>query len=88
MAPLNFGIFGRLRGNRKAAGFDLLWVHGYSSLNALQGMLAAKALGIPVLVRAESWLGDRDRSGSTLVAKRLFFHFLGKLVNGALRSVR
>src|SRR5580700_7267130 len=76
MSPLNYGIFSRLRGSKDAAGFDVLWVHGYSSVNALQAMLAAKALGIPVLVRAEPWLGDRDRNGPTLVAKRLFFRLL------------
>ena len=84
LAPLNYGIFSRLRGGRGAARFDLLWVHGYSSLNALQGMAAAKALGIPVVVRAESWLGDRKRSGSTLGVKRLFFRALRQLVDGAL----
>ncbi len=84
LAPLNYGILSRLRGKDGAAGFDVLWVHGYSSLNSLQGMLAAKALGIPVLVRAESWLGDRRRSGSTLGAKKLFFSLLRKLVDGAL----
>lgn len=84
LAPLNHGIFRRLRGTTKAAGFDVLWVHGYSSINALQGMLAAKALGIPVLVRAESWLGDRRRSDSTLGVKRLFFKVLCELVDGAL----
>ena len=62
----------------------MLWVHGYSSLNTLQGMLAAKSLGIPVLVRAEPWLGDRDRSGPTLAIKRLFFRLLRGLVDGAL----
>jgi glycosyltransferase involved in cell wall biosynthesis len=84
LTPLNRGILSRLRGRKDAAGFDALWVHGYSSLNALQGMLAAKALGIPVLVRAESWLGDRDRSGATLAAKRIFFSVLRELVDGAL----
>jgi glycosyltransferase involved in cell wall biosynthesis len=84
LTPLNRGILSRLRGSKGAAGFDALWVHGYSSLNALQGMLAAKALGIPVLVRAESWLGDRDRSGATLAAKRMFFRVLRELVDGAL----
>src|SRR5579862_4901212 len=69
LAPLNYGIFSRLRGTKECPGFDVLWVHGYSSLNAMQGILAAKSLGIPVLVRAESWLGDRERSGSTLAAK-------------------
>jgi glycosyltransferase involved in cell wall biosynthesis len=83
-SPLNYGIFSRLRGSKGAAEFDVLWMHGYSSLNALQGMLAAKSLGIPVLVRAEPWLGDRDRSGPTLAAKRLFFKLLRGLVDGAL----
>jgi glycosyltransferase involved in cell wall biosynthesis len=84
MSPLNYGIFRRLRGSKEAAGFDVLWVHGYSSMNSLQGMLLAKSLGIPVLVRAEPWLGDRDRSGPTLAVKRLFFKLLRKLVDGAL----
>lgn len=83
-SPLNYGIFSRLRGNKDAVEFDVLWVHGYSSMNSLQGMLAAKLLGIPVLVRAEPWLGDRDRSGPTLAAKRLFFNLLRGLVDGAL----
>ena len=84
LAPLNYGIFSRLRGTKTSPGFDVLWVHGYSSLNAMQGMLAAKSLGIPVLVRAESWLGDRERSGSTLAAKGLFFRILRGLIDGAL----
>jgi glycosyltransferase involved in cell wall biosynthesis len=84
LSPLNYGIFSRLRGSRRAPAFDVLWVHGYSSLNTLQGMLAAKSLGIPVLVRAEPWLGDRDRSGPTLAVKQLFFRLLRELVDGAL----
>jgi glycosyltransferase involved in cell wall biosynthesis len=84
MSPINYGIFSRLRGGNGAAGFDVLWVHGYSSVNTLQGMLFAKSLGIPVLVRAEPWLGDRDRSGLTLAAKRLYFKLLRGLVDGAL----
>ena len=84
LSPLNYGIFSRLRGSRRAPAFDVLWVHGYSSLNTLQGMLAAKSLGIPVLVRAEPWLGDRDRSGPTLAVKQLFFMLLRGLVDGAL----
>src|SRR5260370_10124041 len=84
LSPLNYGIFSRLRGNKDAAGFDVLWVHGYSSANALQAMLEAKALGIQVLVRAEPWLGDRDRSGATLAAKNLFFKVLRRLIDGAL----
>jgi glycosyltransferase involved in cell wall biosynthesis len=47
-------------------------------------MIAAKALGIPVLLRAESWLRDRGRSGLKLAAKKLFFAALGQLVDGVL----
>src|ERR1700744_5393513 len=35
-SQLNYGIFSRLRGDKGAAGFDVLWVHGYSTLNSLQ----------------------------------------------------
>ena len=82
--PLNYGIFQRLRGGKGNPGFDVLWVHGYSTVNALHGMLAAKAVGIPVLIRAESWLRDRERSGPKLLAKRLFFKLLGQMVDGVL----
>ena len=82
--PLNYGIFERLRGSKDKPGFDVLWVHGYSTANALHGILAAKALGLPVLVRAESWLKDRERSGLTLAAKHLFFKFLKQTVDGVL----
>jgi glycosyltransferase involved in cell wall biosynthesis len=84
MSPINYGIFSRLRGGNGASGFDVLWVHGYSSANSLQAMLAAKALGIPVLVRAEPWLGDRERGGLTLAVKHLYFNLLRGLVDGAL----
>ena len=83
-SPINYGIFGRLKGGKEAAAFDVLWVHGYSSVNALQGIVAAKTLGIPVLIRAEPWLGDRDRSGPILAAKQAFFKLLCRLVDGAL----
>ena len=53
-------------------------------VNALHGMVAAKALGIPVLVRADMWLRDRPRSGPRLFLKKLFFQFLKHLVDGVL----
>ncbi len=84
LSPLSYGILSRLRGRKKEAPFDVLWVHGYSSVNTLQAMLAAKSLGIPVLVRAEPWLGDRDRSGPRLAIKRLFFQLLRGLIDAAL----
>jgi glycosyltransferase involved in cell wall biosynthesis len=85
-SPLNYGILRRLRGdgNRSEAAFDVLWVHGYATVNALHGMLAAKALGIPVLLRAESWLRDRERSGAKLAVKQLFFEALKQMVDGVM----
>ena len=82
--PLNRGIFSRLGGRGGAAPFDALWVHGYATANAMHGMLAAKALGIPVLLRAESWLRDRGRSGVKLALKKLFFAGLKRMADGVL----
>jgi len=82
--PLNYGIYSALRGDASEPGFDLLWVHGYAMVNALHGMLAAKALGIPVLVRADMWLRDRPRSGPKLLLKKMFFQFLKNTVDGIL----
>jgi glycosyltransferase involved in cell wall biosynthesis len=83
-SPVNYGLVWRLRGEGGDAAYDALWVHGYSTVNALQGILAAKALGIPVLLRAESWLGDRGRSGVKLLLKKTFFLGLKQLVDAVL----
>lgn len=83
-APINHGIFSRLRGRGSDGPFDLLWVHGYASVNALHGILAANALGIPVLLRAESTLEDRHRSWWKLLTKTFFFKVLSQLVDGVL----
>jgi glycosyltransferase involved in cell wall biosynthesis len=82
--PMNYGIARRLKGDRERPAFDVLWVHGYASVNALHGITAANALGIPVLIRAESWLGDRERSGMKLAAKRLFFRTLSQMIDGVM----
>jgi glycosyltransferase involved in cell wall biosynthesis len=82
--PLNYGIYSELRGREGEPGYDLLWTHGYNMVNALHGMVAAKALGIPVLVRADMWLRDRPRSGPKLFLKTLFFQFLKNMVDGVL----
>jgi glycosyltransferase involved in cell wall biosynthesis len=82
--PLNYGILSRLKGRNGAPSFDALWLHGYASISAIQALLAAKALGIPVLLRAESWLGDRPRSPAKLWLKRLLFHGLKHLIAGVL----
>ena len=83
-SPLNYGIVSRLRGVGGDAAFDALWVHGYATVNAMHGIVAAKALGIPVLLRAEGWLGDRGRSGVRLAIKRAMFAGLRQMVNGVL----
>ncbi len=83
-SPLNYGLLNRLRGNENRPRFDALWVHGYSTINAIHGMLAAKSLGIPVLLRAESWLHDRTRTNSRLIVKSLYFKTLNRLVDAIL----
>ena len=83
-SPINHGIASRLRGAQGRSEFDVLWVHGYSTVNALHGMIAAKSLGIPVLLRAESWLGDRARGKAQLTAKLLFFAGLKHLIDAVL----
>ncbi len=81
---INYGIFSRLRGGTEAEGYDVLWVHGYSTVNAWHGMIAAKSLGVPVLLRAESWLGSRERTGVRLALKRIFFQVVKGLVDVTL----
>jgi glycosyltransferase involved in cell wall biosynthesis len=84
MTPLNYGIFSALRGGGEEPGFEVLWVHGYAMVNALHGMVVAKTLGIPVLLRGDMWLRDRPRSGAKLFLKKLFFQLLKNLVSGVL----
>lgn len=83
-AQLNYGIFSRLRGSKYVAGFDVLWVHGYSTLNTLQAMVMAKALGIPVLLRAESRLAKNHDGALKQLTKNLFFSGLKQLVDATL----
>jgi glycosyltransferase involved in cell wall biosynthesis len=82
--PMNRGIVSQLRGTGSAPAFDALWVHGYATVNAMHGILAANALGIPVLLRAESWLRDRGRSSVKLALKNIFFACLKRMIAGVL----
>ena len=83
-SPLNYGIYSRLRGRDGLPTYDLLWVHGYGMVNSMTAMVAAKALGIPVLLRSDSSLKDRPRSGAKRAVKRLFFEWLRWLMDGVL----
>jgi glycosyltransferase involved in cell wall biosynthesis len=84
LTPISRGLYRRLQTADGSPAFDAIWVHGYASVNALQAILAANALGIPVLLRAESWLADRVRSPITLAAKSLFFRVLGSGIAAVL----
>jgi glycosyltransferase involved in cell wall biosynthesis len=83
-SQFNYGIFSRLFGNKIQPGFDVLWVHGYSTLNTLQAIFFAKMLGIPVLLRAESRFQAKGNVGLKPAAKRVFFGLLRQFVDGAL----
>ncbi|WP_419806417.1 glycosyltransferase family 4 protein [Terriglobus sp.] len=83
-APIARGIFRQLARGLDGHRFDAVWVHGYSTVNSLHAILAARALGIPVLLRAEPWLQDRRRAGWKLWAKRAFFTGLRGLVAAVL----
>ncbi|MGC1783731.1 MAG: glycosyltransferase family 4 protein [Acidobacteriaceae bacterium] len=78
--PLNRGIFDRLRRGR----FDVLWIHGYATLNSWIAMAAAKALGIPVLMRTDSTLIDHPRGPAKLALKRMFFAGMRRFIHGVL----
>src|SRR5579875_3090351 len=51
LSPISRGIVRRLQRPDGSPAFDALWVHGYASANVLHGIVAAHALGIPVLLR-------------------------------------
>lgn len=83
-SQFNYGILSHLLGNKDQPGFDVLWVHGYSTLNTIQAMCFAKMLGIPVLLRAESRLSNSDTNRLKPTAKRAFFGLLRHFVHGTL----
>ncbi len=77
---ISAGIYQRLRRQK----FDIVWVHGYSSFNSMQTILASRLLRIPVLLRSDSNLYDRPRSPLKLKLKDGFFQVLRLGVSGAL----
>ncbi|MDE1155694.1 MAG: glycosyltransferase family 4 protein [Acidobacteriaceae bacterium] len=82
--PISWNLATSLLDTHGRPRFDALWVHGYASINALQAITAANALGIPVLLRAESWLADRARSPLKLAIKQFFFKLLGRGIDAVL----
>ncbi len=84
ITPLSRSLLRALRTESGRPAFDAVWVHGYASLNSLRAIAAARGLGIPVLLRAESWLGDRPRGRSKLLAKTAFLRLLRPFVAATL----
>jgi len=78
--PLNHGIFGTLERGQ----FDVVWSHGYSTANSMRVIASAAMLRIPVLLRAESTLHDRERSFAKLIAKECFFRALRPQITAVL----
>jgi glycosyltransferase involved in cell wall biosynthesis len=70
--PVNLGIKRRIREGH----FDAVWVHGYHSLTSLIAIRAASSLRVPVLLRTDSTLHNRQRSRWKLRVKNLFFKML------------
>ena len=83
-SPLSYGLTSRLTGSDGMPAFDVVWVHGYATVNQLHAILAAKSMGIPVLMRSDNWLSDRPRGGLKLAGKKLFFSALKHLIDGVL----
>ena len=78
--PFSGAIFDRIR----SGGFDAVWVHGYGTVNSLRAILSASMLQVPVLLRAESNLHDRQRSRLKMAMKDIFFNVLRRHVSGVL----
>lgn len=73
--PFNTGIAGRLRKGR----FDWLMVCGYNRFFHWRALLAAKALGIRVLIRDEATAISLRRGPLKRAGKRAFFAALDRL---------
>jgi glycosyltransferase involved in cell wall biosynthesis len=78
--PLNFGLARRLR----AENFDVLWIHGYMHWFHLWAMVAAKSMGIKVLLRDEVNRFSAIRGTVKKIAKKPFFALLKKFSDAFL----
>jgi glycosyltransferase involved in cell wall biosynthesis len=83
-SPVSRGIRRALTNADGSPAFDALWVHGYASINSLRAIFHANSLGIPVLLRADMWLGDRPRSPFKLAVKNLCLKLLRNGITATL----
>jgi glycosyltransferase involved in cell wall biosynthesis len=79
-APINRGFYAAFRKGK----YDVIWLHGYWSINSIFAVIAAKLFGIPLLLRAEGTLIDRRRSLLRLAIKRIFFSIARHFIDGVL----
>lgn len=68
----------------KAGNFDAVWVHGWTDVCSLQAVVAAKKLGIPILIRGESNGLKKPQHFIKNWAKKVFFNWLLKNIFGFL----
>jgi glycosyltransferase involved in cell wall biosynthesis len=78
--PIARDIFEQL----KQGHFDAVWVHGWSHICSLQAIVAAKRLGIPVLLRGEAHGLKEPRNPVKKWAKKAFLNRLFKTAAGCL----
>jgi glycosyltransferase involved in cell wall biosynthesis len=78
--PPSLGYLRQFLGGR----YDVVWVHGYATVNSLHALLAARLTGAKTLLRTDSTLLDRERSAGKLAVRRVFFAGLRPLVDGVL----
>jgi len=78
--PINYGLWKRFR----EGGFHVLWVHGYAPPFNLYAIIAAKLLGMKILIRDEATLVSKERGKLRKTIKRIFFKCLNMLTDGFL----
>ncbi|MGO9455397.1 MAG: glycosyltransferase family 4 protein [Candidatus Binataceae bacterium] len=78
--PLNWGLGRRL----KRGEFDVLWVHGYTRLASILGIIAAKRFGLKVMVRDEANGASVRLRGAREYARRLFYAVLVRVADAFL----
>ncbi len=80
LRPFSRGLGKRLRSGQ----FEVLWVHGYARPQHCLSMIAAKRLGMKVLLRDDATPISCERGNTKLIMKRAFFRTLTKIVDAFL----
>lgn len=78
--PVNRHILKAMRSNE----FDVVWMHGYATLNSLLVMAAAKICGAKVLLSADSNSRINRNSGLKETVKKTYMALVRSLIDGVL----